>query len=222
LGRKLSALDYQYEVAALLLHELVHLAGQNERTAFQVQKQAVYDLRKEDLNRFLYELEIRCAIPLREVLGHLDWIKQYTFPGQEGDFLREQVSRMLAAHYIYWQDWGRTLSPLSAESMAMFWSLHTKASAWEWYAEARHPGYSPDYRKQARKRYEDCFRVGTEIDVSDCLPELGGPTMAPLRLTKISNQAIWRREISEAEWVLEELTREVEKLRLERFQSLSK
>ena len=204
LGKKLSQINYEYEVAGLVMHEIAHLMGADEDMAMDIQKNVVTSLsnkRRFDIymnGKKASDIFARYAVTYAEVIKR---IKSYE------ELNQLQVGMNSASGDV--AAFGSTL-PLRAQSQNVLQELSVKVSIVQEFLISRDPRVDAKTRQTFAERYARAFSKSDEIFVGHYAEGPSGTQYnSHLKTKKMTDQKDVERELRD---VLDQAARLVKEM----------
>jgi hypothetical protein len=159
LGTKLSALNYEYEVAALIMHEIVHLMGGDEAMALLIQKDVVQSLNGKRRFEIYLKGNIASTKLAQAAKENSEMIKRIqSFKQLEG----LQKSLNLISFDL---SLGGLTNPLRSQSQTILEDLSTKIAIVQEFLQSRDPSLDPKVRRVFAERYALAFASAKEGEI---------------------------------------------------------
>jgi hypothetical protein len=215
LGKKLNELNFEYEVPALILHEISHQMGADEKLAVELQTQAIYSLFKKSL------LDMRVDYKLLQ-----DHLRQISF---ELRMLKDSAGGDLSSHEVENIDTellnirdnlalGWKVHPMKYELRQAFEDQVIKLRIEYYYVCSVDPGLHPEVRSVCGDEYAKGFKNKTQTTVGEFIQNVYGVHGDEKTIVnKVTDKTVLEKEIQDISDVIDSTIKQIEILDNESF-----
>lgn len=219
LKSKLNEFNYEFEVPALILHEVAHRLGADEALATEIQKSAIFAFRRIQPRKLIYELQMGLRYSLGKVFNALDSLSGgFNHPANLCK-VAHQASNQLQEYGYDVVEIGSAVSGAPAEWRDGFRGLYIKVKAIGDVVCSRDRMVDPQMRAFLAKWYAQAFANSDRVEALE-YDQMHGPTLMPVYLHSIKHERTFELELQEVRQALGLLDKQMHELGDARFEIL--
>ncbi len=198
LGAKLSELNFEFETAALVMHEIVHQMGGDEDLAKRIQMRTIYGLKSKVASRLYadYSLFAKYLRENAEAVKDLEWDAMQ--PDPRALQYERVVNRLQGFRDKYAVDLDS--HPLAVEAAKVFDGQVLKLHIDAYFAKSVDPRSDAQERAFYQENYLKGFREKDEISLTEYMLNYDGFLRSEYNttfLTRITSREVLREELAE-------------------------
>ena len=221
LSTKLTQYNFEYETAALILHEISHLLGANEPEAVMVQRDVLVGIMRHSATEEASRLQIAVPDRLDPVATKLKSLSSLSLP-RSSCLAAQELSGAYWELLLSFPSEDFNLNPLRASIQEEVLSMNIKITALQDALCSRDPSLTTAQHDLYAGRYQRGFGSDTHVTTSDYQARVGDsgnllPPSLVIFVAKIGDEAAYQSELKDLQDFTHQLRSKAYQLSIGRF-----